>query len=1199
MSNWTKDQQSAIEDRGSNLLIAAAAGSGKTAVLVERIIRLITEDKIDIDSLLIVTFTNAAAGEMRERIANAIIKELDKKNENEDHLRKQITLLNRASITTIHSFCIEVVKKHFHLIDIDPSFRIGDVTETNILKQESMEEIFEEEYKEGNQAFFDLVESYGSNRDDIQLQELIEKIYTFIQSQPKPMQWLIEKMEVFNVDNNSFGNGAWIDALKSSLEIQFFGAKDLLMEAKRICLKPNGPEGYLNAINSDIEIIHSLLSSLSKDLSHIYSELNNIEFTRLGRLAKDVDSNLKDQAKDLRDKSKDIIKSITESIFARSPEEHLEDLKNSYPLMNYLCSLINNFINLYSEKKLEKGIVDFNDLEHYALRILENENVAQNYRDKFTHIFIDEYQDSNIVQETLINYIRRENNLFMVGDVKQSIYRFRLADPSLFIQKYESFSSLKGEINRRIDLSKNFRSREEIINGANYIFKNIMSKQLGEIDYNEDAYLYVGGQFEPSTDTAIELNIVEKNSNNTNDEIGEELEELNDIEVEAALVAKRIKNILSSEIYDHKQQKHRNIEFRDIVILMRTTQNWAHIFLETLLKENIPTYADIGTGYFESVEISIFINLLKIIDNRRQDIPLLSVMRSPIGGFTVEELVEIRLIDKRLSYIDGIYKYIEYNQENRNLKEKLLSFIEKLNSWAEMARYMKISELIWVLFSETNYYNYVAAMPGGFQRQANLRVLLDRATQFEQTSIRGLFNFIKFIEKLKMSKGDMGDAKILGENDNVVRIMSIHKSKGLEFPVVILAGTGKNFNLRDTNANVLLHKDLGIGPKYVDLNLRVYRDTIIKLSMKDKLKIESLSEEMRILYVALTRPVDKLIIFGSVKNLGKQVDKWCKPINNYLITSAKSYIDWFGMVLTKHPKLDNLRSIAESHFDSYEIIDDASEWVCNVFKRSDIALNRLEERIKEQKLKEQLYNSINSEDTVHKQIVEDRLNWNYLYNESTKIPSKLSVSEIKNSSIKDVDSMGYSIPPLIIKPKFLLGKKEYTKAEKGTILHFVMQHINMEEIRNGQTIEHQIQLMINKEIITEEEIMEIDINKITLFFNSYLGKRMLNSNKIYREVSFNMKRSAQEVIEGLKNCNENLLIQGTIDCYFEENNDLILVDYKSDEITEVNNVDAVIKRYEIQLQLYKEALERIINRKVKESYIYLFDINKEVLIKNS
>lgn len=1199
MPNWTTAQQEAIEDRGSNLLIAAAAGSGKTAVLVQRIIELITIDKIDIDRLLIVTFTNAAAGEMRERIANAIVKELEKKDENEEHLRKQITLLNRASITTIHSFCIEVVKKHFHLIDIDPSFRIGDMTENNILKLESMEDLFEKEYEKGDKRFFDLVESFGGNREDTQLQELIEKIYSFIQSQPKPMEWLIEKTEDFNIEGSNLDNMPWVTTLKNTIDIQLRGAKGLLIEAKKMCLQPLGPEGYLDAINADIVIIDTLLGSLDEDLSYIYNQLISTEFKRLGRLAKDTNSELKDQAKDLRDKSKDIIKNIIENIFARSPEEYMEDLKNVYPLMQYLCSLVNDFTLTYMDKKSEKGIVDFNDLEHYTLKVLEHDNVAKEYRDKFEYVFIDEYQDSNIVQETLINYIKRENNLFMVGDVKQSIYRFRLADPTLFISKYESFNSKKGELNRRIDLSKNFRSREEIIKGVNYIFKNLMSRQLGEIDYTEDAYLYPGGSFQPLKDTAIELNIIEKDYKGTEESIGEELEELNDIEVEAKIAAQRIKGILKTEIYDTKEEKYRQVEFRDIVILMRATQNWAQIFLETLIKENIPTYADIGSGYFESIEISIFINLLKIIDNKRQDMPLLSVMRSPIGRFTLDELVEIRLVDKKGNFYEAMIKYSRHEDKDHELQQKTIEFIERLHMWSEMARYMKISEFIWKLFSETKYYYYVGAMPGGFQRQANLRILLDRAAQFEQTSIRGLFNFIKFIDKLQGSKGDMGDAKTLGENDNVVRIMSIHKSKGLEFPVVVLAGTGKNFNLRDTSASVLLHKDLGIGPKFVDLNLRTYRDTIIKLSMKDKLKIESLSEEMRILYVALTRPVDKLIILGSVKNLKKQVEKWIKPLNSYLIASAKSYADWFGMVLTKHPNLESLRSLSEFEIRPEEMLEDDSSWACNIYRRKDILMNKLEEDIMDDNLKNQLLNYSIDGDRVGNKIVYDRLNWTYSHEESTKIPSKMSVSEIKDASVKDVDKMGYSIPPLIIKPKFLEGKKEYTRAEKGTILHFIMQHLDLNEIKEGKDIDLLINNMIDREIITREEVMEIDVNKIAIFFNSPLGQRMLQSKSVNREVSFNMRRRAQEVIVGLQDSQENLLIQGTVDCYFEEGDELVLVDYKSDEITEQNNVENIIRKYEIQLELYKDALERIIGKKVRESYIYLFDINKEERLKNS
>ncbi|HZJ76329.1 MAG TPA: helicase-exonuclease AddAB subunit AddA, partial [Oscillospiraceae bacterium] len=732
--NWTEEQQIAIDSRGSNLLVSAAAGSGKTAVLVERIIQIILGDGIDIDRLLIVTFTNAAAGEMRERISTAIMRELDKETGDEQHLRRQINLLSRATITTIHSFCIDVVRRHFHIIDVDPGFRIGDVTETSILKLEALEELFEEEYEKANNLFFQLVETFGGTKEDRPLQDLVLKIYSFIQSQPYPEKWLREKVEDFSLSIEDFGDSNWVKTIKGRIEIRLKGAIDFLNNALIIIGEPGGPDVYKEAVLSDLSRITELYDSLHLSTTSFYEKLENIVHDRL-KSCKDGDPELKEQCKDLRNRAKDIIADIRKNIFAVNPEEYVNDLNKLHPLMDYIYKMVMRFTDIYRMKKADRGIVDFNDLEHYALKILADNSAAREYRERFEYIFVDEYQDSNIVQETLIQSIKRKDNLFMVGDVKQSIYRFRLADPTLFIEKYETFGHEEGDIDRRIDLFKNFRSRGEILNGVNYIFKHIMSKELGEIDYDDKVALYQGADFEPIDDPSIEVNLIEKE---IDDDMEEELQELADIEVEAYIVAKRIKQLLSEEIYDTKLKKYRKPEYRDIVVLLRTVQNWAQNFLEIFIREGIPAYADAGTGYFEAIEVSMFLNLLRVIDNKRQDIPLLSVMRSPIGGFTVEELIDIRIHDKCGTYYDAIEKYIEEHDDD--LKYKLVSFIEKLTEWSDEARYIKIDQFIWKLFMDTGYYYYVGAMPGGFQRQANLRILFDRACQFEKTTIKGLFN---------------------------------------------------------------------------------------------------------------------------------------------------------------------------------------------------------------------------------------------------------------------------------------------------------------------------------------------------------------------------------------------------------------------------------------------------------------------------
>lgn len=1197
MPKWTSDQEKAIKVRGKNLLVSAAAGSGKTAVLVERIVRLITEDMIDINKLLIVTFTNAAAGEMRERILDAIIKEIEKGSEYEEHLRRQITLLGRSYITTLHSFCIDVVRKNFHLVDIDPSFRIGDMTETSILIQETLDELLEEEYKEANEYFIQLVEGFGGNREDIKIQELILKIYGFIQSKPYPQEWLEENIEKFNISKEEFEKSTWIQTIKDSLEIELEGAKDIIEGAIELCNKPGGPKEYEEALLKDKNNLINIIKSLKIGIEKFYINVNDINHPKLktirGNRKLEIDEKLQNEVKELRDRYKENIKSINERLLIKSFDEYLDQINKIYPTMKYLGELVMKFGERYGEKKLDKGILDFNDLEHYALKVLQEEEVQREYRKKFEHIFVDEYQDSNIVQETILERIKRENNLFMVGDVKQSIYRFRLADPSLFIEKYERYDKEGAGLNQRIDLSQNFRTRSQILDGINYLFKNMMSKNLGEIDYSEDAYLYKGLDFEDIENPNIELNIIENVIEST-DEVPEELEEISKIEAEARFVASRIKELIGQKSYNAKKKEYKNIEYKDIVVLLRSPKMWAPVFTEVFTKEGIPVYTDDNSGYFDTIEINMFLDLLKLIDNKRQDIPLLSAMRSPIGGFEVEDLIKVRL-----KYMEGsYYKAIEYYITNSDdeLKVKLEAFLDNLKKWSLEARYLKLDEFIWKLLIETGYYHYVGAMPGGMQRQANLRILVDRASQFEKSAINGLFLFLRFIDKLTKSKGDMGSAKILGENENVVRIMSIHKSKGLEFPVVICSGMGKRFNLKDMQQDILLHKDLGLGPKFIDIEKRIYSQTLPQLAIRRKMKIENLSEEMRVLYVALTRAIDKLILIGSVKELEKEAKKWLRGTALYNLVKGQSYLDWICSALVKHRDGEPIRELEKGVSDEALIEEyDKSRWTINLVNKKDIYIKEIEKIEISKEHRERLEKFELVTESKYKKLIKERFEWEYPNECDVGIPSKLAVSDIKKACAKNIGDIVYKIPSLVKSPRFIEGKKIFTKAETGTIIHFVMQHLDLNSTNNIYQIEEQVDTMVIKELLTHEEAAVVKSTKILTFFESDIGKRILKCDKVYREAPFILKKVASEVIEDLEDCKEELLIQGVIDCYFEEEGELVLVDYKTGNVFD-GNVERIVERYRVQMELYKEALERISGKRVKESYIYLFDIDKAVNI---
>ena len=785
-TKWTNEQLQAIETRRCNLLVAAAAGSGKTAVLVERIIRIITneENPVDIDKLLVVTFTSAAASEMRERIASAISKSLEK-SPNSKNLQRQLTLLSRANITTMHSFCLDVIKNYFYTIDLDPSFRIGDETEAILMKNEIIEELFEEYYEEDNEDFKKLIEAYSSSKDDEKLKEMILSLYRFSMSGPWPQQWLKEKAEDFNISTlEEFDKSEWVKVLRDNLRVELNGFLNMYKRAIEIINDTSGLEPYLDAFYSDYNYLENAYESLNGGLNDIYIALNSISFIKLKTVKKNQvsDENAQNAVKNIRDSVKKKVKGLIESTFEFTPQEALDGIIGVYPFMKTLASITLEFLRRFDEKKREKNILDFNDLEHLCLKILidkdENNNiipskVAEHFREFFDEVLVDEYQDSNSVQETIIDLVSRrslkEANVFMVGDVKQSIYRFRQAKPELFLDKYNKYSLKEGKSNRKIQLYKNFRSRQEVIEGVNYIFKMVMSQTVGELEYTNEETLNLGADFKSTNDENsilggdIELHILDKSGivkeenidvSDEESEGKEEEEDIDAITLEAKIVSKRIKELFEPKdgkkfkVFDKDTNEYRDVRYKDIVILLRATKNWAEIFLDELGSEGIPVYADTGSGYFESIEIRTIMSLLKVIDNPLQDVPMIALLRSPIVGFTAEELSDLRLLHKNLYFYEIIKEVTEgIHEVSEDLKFKCVSFVAALNKWRKKSIYTPIDEFIWYLYMDTAFYGYVGAMPNGKLRQANLKILFQRAKQYESTSFKGLFNFINFIKK--------------------------------------------------------------------------------------------------------------------------------------------------------------------------------------------------------------------------------------------------------------------------------------------------------------------------------------------------------------------------------------------------------------------------------------------------------------------
>ncbi|MEH7224910.1 helicase-exonuclease AddAB subunit AddA [Bacillus sp. JJ1566] len=1236
-SQWTDDQWKAIVSSGQDILVAAAAGSGKTAVLVERIIRKILSDQhpIDVDRLLVVTFTNASAAEMRNRIGEALEKAL-KEDPASLHIRRQLSLLNRASISTIHSFCLEVIRKFYYLIDIDPGFRIADSTEAELLRDEVMEELFEEHYSNlENTKFFDLVDRFTNDRTDVELQNMIRKLYEFSRAHPTPNEWLKQIVEDYRVDDQTLDQTPYIPYLLADISLQLEGAKANLEHAMDLIRMPGGPAPRAENIEADLEQIHRLLHAKNHSWTALYHEMQSLVFGRAKPVKGDeYDENLKDQVTKLRDDSKKLVEKIKEDLFSRPPESYLDNIKEMQPSIEMLVQLVIEFGEKFQKVKEEKGLVDFSDLEHYCLEILRKEGTstdgivpseaALEYRIKFEEAFVDEYQDTNMVQESILKLVTKDGeatgNMFMVGDVKQSIYRFRLAEPMLFLSKYKRFTQSGDNTGLRIDLSKNFRSRAEVLDGTNYLFKQIMGEAVGEIEYDDDAELKLGADYPQSNQMAAELVLIDKNGQETesyeHDEDSEDEEgivyfdeaELETAQLEARAMARQIKDMISSgfQVFDRKENRMRSITYRDIVILMRSMP-WAPQIMEEFKQQGIPIYADLSTGYFDATEVAIMMSLLKVIDNPYQDIPLASVLRSPIVGLEADELAKIRNYEKNSPYYEALKVFLKEASSDDPTQTKVTHFYHKLETWRNRARTGSLSDLIWQLYRETYFYDFVGGMPGGKQRQANLRALYDRARQYEATSFRGLFRFLRFIERMQDRGDDLGTARALGEQEDVVRLMTIHKSKGLEFPIVFVGGLSKQFNMMDLNKKYLLDKELGFGTKYVNPTLRISYPTLPMLAIKKKMHLELISEEMRVLYVALTRAKEKLYLVGTVKDLGKQLGKWQATLQNkeWLITDhtragAKSYLDWIGPGLIRHKDAELLRGDELVEGLPADIVNHPAKWEIRTIPAVELQKIEVGEETKHEQMEAAIKEGkpIPVSSDVSERI-EHQLTWEYPFKSAANKRSKQSVSEIKRQRESMDEHSDVAFLPRFRsasadRPRFM-QQKSLTPAERGTAMHMVMQHVELSKSIDVESVREQIQRMVHNELLTQEQADVIDVESILGFFESGIAQRMLASDNVRREVPFSVAIPAFEAYADWSDeQQENVLIQGVIDCIFEDEKGIVLIDYKTDTITgkfrSFEDAKPELKaRYRVQLELYSKAIEHIWRKPLNERYLYFFD----------
>lgn len=1211
---WTNEQLQAIQEKDSNILVAAAAGSGKTAVLVERIIHKIIDEQMDIDKILVVTFTNAAASEMRERILEAIYKKLEENPENV-HLQRQIILLNKASICTIHSFCLDVIHNHFYEIDLPSNFKIADTAEIDLLKQEVLDDLFEQKYTENDKDFIELLENYTNYRGDEALQELVLKIYKFIQSSPFPLKWLQEKLELLKIEDKDISQTIWGKLIIQAVEDDIQESIMQLETVKsKMALYPEMAKFY-QKICEDLIILKDLQNYNSWD--ELYIKLLNFNFSKWP-VDKKVTNDLKEDSKEIRDKVKKHIKEKTAKLLSCSQEQAVKDLKIITPILEKLANLVTEFTKNFAEKKKEKNCIDFNDIEHFALKILLDENnnpteVAKKYKEKFEEIAIDEYQDSNLVQEAILTSISKGNNIFMVGDVKQSIYKFRQARPELFLQKYDEYKNKEEkaqEDNLKIQLFRNFRSRQNILNITNLVFESIMSKELGDINYNENEYLNYGANYPEPEEIKnyagiAELDIIDLKEDESitafeGEEDEEEQEKVEDDVLEAKFVANKIQELLNSDymVFD-KKQGYRKIRPKDIVILLRATSNLSPIYEKELSDLELPVFSDTSGTYLDTVEIQTILSVLKIIDNPLQDIPLVVVLRSSICNFTDNDLITIRLTDRNCNFYEALIKTRIIC--DGDLKDKIESFLEKLEKWKSISQYMPLDEFIWQIYLDTGYYQYVGLLPNGAMRQANLKTLFEKAKQYEKASFKGLFNFIQFIDKLKKQNGDLASAKLIGENEDVIRIMSIHKSKGLEFPVVFLCNSHKKFNMQDLNDNILLHQDIGFGPTIMDATRKIKYSSIAKDAIKLKMKQETLSEEQRILYVALTRAKEKLYITGRSKDFTKYVQDKNKVLEMYesenikldakLMKKANSYLDWIMYVY-----LFNQGRTIILKGESYKLSDIIT---LNVSNKKDLLKTLAKEEVVEQidlkeKIGQILKNKSDEENKKSEQALKELLEWKYDYIVDTTLPTKSSVTKIKQEKIKLEEILkGIESEEVEYKksytPKFMQEDKKISNAEKGTLVHLCIQRLDERKDYELKDIQNMILNLVEKEIITKNEADAIDVNLIYQYTKSQLFEELRQAKEVHKEQPFYINIPAKDVVSEAENSKKNILVQGIIDLYYIDKNDnLVLIDFKTDYISnEPNAKEKILEKYKVQLEIYKTALEQALGRKVNKTAICL------------
>ena len=1264
---FTEDQQRVIDLRNCNILVSAAAGSGKTAVLVERIVELVSGSgcdsarAVDIDRLLIVTFTNAAAAQMRERITKALSDRVEAEPDNE-HIKKQLMLIHNAKIMTIHSFCLYLIKNHFNDIGLDPDFRTADEGEIRLLKQEVLSELLEEQFALGRQEFTDCVEYFAYDGREKRLEELIERLYTFSGSYPFPEKWLRQHRMDYHVETfEELVKTEWFAGMMQEISALLQECKEQEKAALKMCEEPDGPYFYAAELEQDQELIAGLEqelasvvqtasepeqsvasaemdSSVAKDaFEALAARVQGISYARMAPKKDDsVSAEKRELVKAMRERVKSLLGTLSEKYFASGPKQWLAECRQADAALCELVDLALLFGERLTEKKREKNLLDFEDMEHLALQILlkEEENgqmvpsdTALEYREQFVEILIDEYQDSNLVQEFLLQSISGEDdgrfNRFMVGDVKQSIYKFRLARPELFLEKFATYQKEDGNC-VRVDLKQNFRSRHEVTDCVNDLFLQLMHRELGGVEYDADAALYPAAQF-PEADgeaadarekdvafggeekqgsavpvsTACEASIARSPYEPElciaaiSGEKGEDPKEL-----EAKMIAGKIREIVGKlPVRDSESGQLRPARYQDIVILLRTTSGWDETFKKILEENAIPVFVTSKTGYFAATEVQTVLNFLRVLNNPLQEIPLFGVLKSVLFGFSDAQLATLRALDetgKRCLYdcvklaagegesVEGSVGYGSgSNGADASLREKCCSFLSFLNRYREYAVYLPIHKLMEQFLEETGYLYTVSALPGGVQRRINVEMLLTRAESFEKTSYSGLFHFIRYMEQLEKYDIDYGETGASDENADVVRIMSIHKSKGLEFPVCFVSGLSKRFNRQDSVAPVLMDMDLGLAIDWVDPTARIRHTTLKKNVLARKLNADSMGEELRVLYVALTRAEEKLILTGTCKEDKLPREDAVQGAYGYSALRLQEASSYYDLVLPAWQSVGRrLQICTQEELLQAELV------------RASLGYNS----------RQKLFEEAGKEPEAAELALCERLQKPYAHENLAGLFVKTTVSELKKEGMQEEAAEGLTLFPeeevVPYLPQFVREQEETVSGTtRGSAYHRLLEIFPFErqETWTAAKIRTVIEECKADRRLSEEYAAAINVYKIRAFLQTPLAARMAKaarSNRLHREQPFVLGLSANRLNTDFPE-DETVLIQGIIDVYLEEEDGIVLADYKTDLVKDPKEL---ILRYRVQLDYYEEALVRLTGKCVKEKLIYSFGLEQEITL---